>query len=349
MMSTHFAQGAVKLISIANAFPGDLLTSSQLISTLNTFCDIKLARKARAISRQLGIETRYFSRSLNKSFSLPQVDAPTLCQQAINTAGAANTDYLITHTTSPHTLLPSNAAWVAEKVGFEKPYMELRQACTGFTSALQIAVPMLGHDKLIKKVSVCASEIGSVYFNYEKDFVDVDQLINFMQMGDGASALVLGKDDGSQRQIISDCYVGHIGINCSPGLQIKGGGSQQAWCKKNLPYFEHHAINVRQQGPLLFAKGVEAITHRGYKLDDFRFILPHQANGHIDQLLSSFLKVDAERVVNTAKKWGNLGSTAIWASLADLINTGKLQCGDKVAVLGAEATKYMYGGFVYTH
>ena len=348
-MLAHFAQGRVKLVSIANAFPGELLPSSQLVSALDQYCGHKVARKARAISKQIGVETRYFSRSLDQSFSLPQVDAPTLCQQAIEAANAVQSDYLITHTTSPHTLLPSNAAWVAEKIGFEKPYMELRQACTGFANALQIATAMLQNDDLISRICINASEVGSVYFNYEKEFVDVDQLINFMQMGDGASAVLLAKDDGSHNQIISDSYIGHIGVNHSPGFQLKGGGSQQTWCEKALPYFEHNAIDVRQQGPQLFLKGLEAIQGRGYQLDDFRFILPHQANGYIDRLLSELLNVDPDRIVNTAKKWGNLGSVAIWASLAELINSSELKPGDKVAVLGAEATKYMYGGFVYTH
>jgi len=46
---------------------------------------------------------------------------------------------------------------------------------------------------------------------------------------------------------------------------------------------------------------------------------------------------------------GNLGSAAIWAALADVLKHGLLNRGDKVLVLGAEATKYIYGGFVYTH
>ena len=45
----------------------------------------------------------------------------------------------------------------------------------------------------------------------------------------------------------------------------------------------------------------------------------------------------------------NLGSAAIWVSLDRLRRSGRLRESDKVLVLGAEATKYLYGGFVYTH
>ncbi len=348
-MATHFAQGKIKLVSIANAFPGELLSTEQIIVPLKKFCGSRVARKAKALSRRLGIETRYFTRSLEHALSSPMVDSPMLCQLAIEGAQATNVDYLISHTTSPHTLLPSNAAWIAEKINFQKPYMELRQACTGFASALQIAVPMLNNDENINHICINASEVGSVYFEYDNDFIDLDQLINYMQMGDGASAVKLAKDDGSNNHIISDCYVGHIGVNLNPGFKLTGGGSQQPWNEKNLPYFKHGAADVKEKGPALFSKGLEALLSRGYFLDDFRYIIPHQANGHIDILLSRHLGVEQERILNTAKKWGNLGSVAIWASLSHLINNNMLKQGDRVAVLGAEATKYMYGGFVYTH
>ena len=66
-------------------------------------------------------------------------------------------------------------------------------------------------------------------------------------------------------------------------------------------------------------------------------------------MISEHLNIDKSKVVNDAKHWGNLGSTAIWASLTALIESEKLNAGDKVLVLGAEATKYMYGGFIYQH
>lgn len=348
-MTAHFSQGQIKLLSIANAFPNKPVGTEELIQKLRVFCDDRTARKANAIANRLSIESRYLSRNLNQSFSHPNPDAPDLCQKAINLAGGQTADFLICHTTTPHTLLPSNAAWVAERMGFARPFMELRQACTGFANALQIAVPMLNFDENIQRICVTAVEVGSVYFSFENNFLELDQLINFVQMGDGASAVVLAKDDGSSRQIIKDCYVGHIGLGHEPGFQLKTGGSQQTWCDKKLPYFEHNALTVRKQGPELFLKGLEALQGKGYSLNDFAYILPHQANGNIDRMLADTLNIDRQRVINNAKQWGNLGSVAIWASFADIVNSGKLKPGDQVAVLGAEATKYMYGGFVYTH
>ena len=43
--------------------------------------------------------------------------------------------FLMSHTATPHTLLPSNAAWSAYAIGYRGPHVELRQACTGFAAA----------------------------------------------------------------------------------------------------------------------------------------------------------------------------------------------------------------------
>jgi len=118
-------------------------------------------------------------------------------------------------------------------------------------------------------------------------------------------------------------------------------------CKSGLPVFRHNVSEVREQGASLFIKGLESVLTRGYSLDDFAYILPHQVNGHLGRLLSAHLHVPEERIIVDVAKLGNLGSAAIWVSLDRLRQSGRLKKGDKVLVLGAEATKYLYGGFVF--
>jgi 3-oxoacyl-[acyl-carrier-protein] synthase-3 len=65
--------------------------------------------------------------------------------------------------------------------------------------------------------------------------------------------------------------------------------------------------------------------------------------------ISKGLGLPKEKVVVDADKVGNMGSAAIWYSFDQLLKSKRLQRGDKVLVLGAEATKYLYGGFVYQH
>ena len=76
-------------------------------------------------------------------------------------------------------------------------------------------------------------------------------------------------------------------------------------------------------------------------------VIPHQANGRMADLLGPLLGIEPRRVFVNAERLGNTGSAAIWLALAELRSS--LGPGASVLALGAEATKYMFGGFHYVH
>ena len=65
------------------------------------------------------------------------------------------------------------------------------------------------------------------------------------------------------------------------------------------------------------------------------------------ELLAPFLGIEQSHVFVNADSLGNTGSAAIWLALAEL--RSHLDSGRRVLALGAEATKYMFGGFLYVH
>lgn len=350
-MNTRFSKTQLKLVESGHALPGMPVGNDELLAALTTHCGDKPATLARKIVERLGIKSRHVSRDLGKALSGTRdgCDAPTLCCTAMSQAlDVGQISYLIGHTTTPHTLLPPNIAWVAEKLHFDGPYMELRQACTGFSNALSIAAAMIAEDNS-HRVGIVGSENGSPYFDIKKDFIDREQLINFVQMGDGAGAVVLSADDGSGESIVSDIFVGQIGNGMRPGISLSGGGSADPSCHAGLPVFSHRAQDVRRNGEKLIEAGIAAIESRDYSLDEFDWVIPHQANGFIGQLMAERYPKIADKVFVTADQLGNLGSAAIWVSFDFLRRSGMLRRGQRVLILGAEASKYLYGGFVYTH
>lgn len=76
------------------------------------------------------------------------------------------------------------------------------------------------------------------------------------------------------------------------------------------------------------------------------WIIPHQASGKVGTLLARHLGQPEERFFVNADRLGNTGSAAIWIALAELRARG-LPRGTRTLALGAEATKYMFGGFVH--
>ncbi|MFA0085574.1 3-oxoacyl-ACP synthase III family protein [Vibrio sp. 10N.261.51.F12] len=351
-MTTTFLPGQVKLLAAGHAFPDQQLDNDQLLTALEKLSGRRYAKIAARIAPFLGIKQRHFCRSIHDHVSNPNPSNSDLVVEVMHRlmiqsqTSLSDLDYLIGHTTTPDTQLPPSIAWVTEKLKFHGPFMELRQACTGFASALQIAIPRI--TLLGKPVALVGSETGSVYFDYREEFLDQSQLVNYMQMGDGAGGVILGADDGSQRGIISHCYMGQIGSGMEPGLSLDGG-SLSVHTQESVARFHHNATNVRQSGEALFNASIGALQAQGHHIHDFDYIIPHQASGNIDVQLSEALGIEKHKIINDAKIWGNLGSAAIWASFAKLVNSGNLQPGDRVVVLGAEATKYMYGGFIYQH
>ncbi|MCL9780735.1 hypothetical protein M9194_04695 [Vibrio sp. S4M6] len=352
-MKASFLPCKVNVLAASHQFPEQKLNNTQLIEALTTLSGTKPAKLASKIAGYLGVESRHFSRDINQVTSPPNPSNSTLCAQVIeklfkqSSVSAEQLDYLIGHTTTPDTQLPANVAWVADRLNYQGAFMELRQACTGFASALQIALPRIS--LLGKPIAIVGSETGSVYFNYQPEFIDQSQLVNYMQMGDGAGGVLLSSDiHGRGLGVISDCFTGQIGVGKKPGLELDAG-SLSLYTQNSPARFHHRATQVRQYGAALFTHSVQALAEKGHKLDDFDYILPHQATGHIDTLLSQALNTNPSKIINHARTWGNLGSAAIWCSFAELINSGQLSSGQRVAILGAEATKYMYGGFIYTH
>jgi 3-oxoacyl-[acyl-carrier-protein] synthase-3 len=264
-----------------------------------------------------------------------------LSQAKVSVTGLS---YLISDTCTPHTQAPPNAEWVADKLALTSPYLALRQACTGFANGLQIASAFSGTDP--RPLAIVGCETGSVYFDINKDFISTEQLINYMQMGDGCGALIV-RPATSSKQRISDIDIGQIGHNKQSGFYLDSGSNTLGSGK--MARFHHNTQAVKANGEQRLELGLQAILSRGYQLDYFRFIFPHQANDYIDTMMAKKLDISLGRIINDAKLLGNLGSAAIWVSLARLVNSGKLTPDDKVLVLGAEATKYFYSGFVYAH
>ncbi|MFT5085085.1 MAG: 3-oxoacyl-[acyl-carrier-protein] synthase-3 [Lentisphaeria bacterium] len=141
--------------------------------------------------------------------------------------------------------------------------MELRQACTGFANSLMIACGMLstaGEDTGINTVAIAGSETGSVYFDMQPAFLNDEQLLNFMQMGDGAGAVILRSATANDsREIISDSYMEHCGLDKPPGFYMQGGGSAEPVCEHGIPLFKHDGHAVRAHGTELFLKALKRL------------------------------------------------------------------------------------------
>lgn len=336
--------------------PGRAIDTSELIASVANFISRADARLGMRLGRKLGVRSRHLSRTFSQAACgpTPLHDAPHLAAAALRTAiGASGLEwsairFLIGHTATPHTPLPSNIAWCADLVGFNGPHLELRQACTGFAAATVIAASM--HNTGIAPVAIAGSELGSTLFDPRAIATDRSQLVNLLQMGDAAGAIVLGNAGATSGSRIEFVYYGCDGLQREPGISVPQGGSGAPVITRfNIPHFEHRIDSVRRYGLNLLREALTVCEQSGFNRNNVDWWIPHQANGRMVELCAKELQLPAERIVCDADLIGNTGSAAIWVSLDRLRRTGQLRLGDRVAILGAEATKYMFGGFIYVH
>jgi 3-oxoacyl-[acyl-carrier-protein] synthase-3 len=339
------------VLGTGSVLPGARVSNAELLAAIERHCGRRTRRRADVALARLGVNGRHLVRGLQKprESARPGDTNSELAARAVEAALAqsgldvAALGYLIGHTTSPQTQLPPSVSWAADELQYAGPYMELRQACTGFANALQVAGGLL-REEAAPPVAIVGSETGSLYFELSSGFVDREQVVNCVQMCDGAGAVLLGPGRPSARSLIEAMWFGTRGLSRSPGFWMEAaqGGEGPA-------IFRHDYRGVREHGPELFEAGVETAAELGYALQDFDHVLPHQANGRMAEMLAHGLGLPASRVISDGADIGNLGSASIWVSFDRLRRSGRLQAGETVLVLGAEATKYMFGGFVYRH
>ena len=325
------------------AVPGEAVSSDDLIDRIERRFGFARAATARLLAAQMGIKSRHISRTFAEraecplpAASNPQVTAEAV-RRALDDAGVALADvsYLIAHTSTPETQLPPNVAYVADLLGYDGPYVELRQACTGFANGLMIASGLLAAG-VCGPVVIAGSETGSLFVDPGTLDDHPDQIVNLIQMGDGAGAIVLGPGPSPASGLITSAWFGTIGRDISPGILL-GNGDR---------HFSHAFARIAQTGPTLFRACLTGLEALGLHPAELDVLVPHQVSGRIGEQLAEHLQISPERLFVNADRLGNTGSAAMWIALAQLRETG-LKPGTRVAALGAEASKYMYGGFVY--
>jgi 3-oxoacyl-[acyl-carrier-protein] synthase-3 len=348
-------RGVLQVLGTGTALPGPPLTTEALLTGFAAHLSPRVAALARRLARRLAIDTRHLSRALQAPIEAvrPADSAPRLAARALIDAlavakvGIDELGFLIGHTATPHTPLPSNTAWAADELAYSGPHVELRQACTGFAASLLLADGLLSAQS--RTLAIVGSETGSVFFDPRRIAEDSSQLVNLVQMGDGAGAIVLSRPQHARASRIELVYYGSDGRGRLPGLAVVEGGSGAPRVTTGVPHFSHRYGDIRTLGVELLRTSLSAAQSAGVDLATVRWIVPHQANGRMAAICAEHLGVAEERVVCEASATGNVGSAAMWIALDRLRRSGRVSEGDRVLLVGAEATKYLYGGLLYVH
>ncbi len=343
--------GGLAVLGTGTALPGPPVGTGALLTSLAPWLGARESERAEAVAAKLGVTTRHVARAWHSRIEAPVPDCsnPELAARAVRSAlddagiGVDDIGYLISHTATPVQLLPGNVAFVADQLGYAGPHIELRQACTGFANALMVAFGLLSQPDA-RPVVIVGSETGSAFLDPEALTSDPGQIVNLVQMGDGAGAIVLGRaQNGGDR--LHSAWFGSCGLGRTPGIELRGDSARHSASGIGPLQFAHDFRAILATGRVLFDAGIAAAAAHGVMVHAADVLIPHQVSGRIGDQLAEHLAMPPERVFVNADRVGNTGSAAIWIAI-DELRRSRRRAGHNALVLGAEATKFLHGGFV---
>jgi len=270
-------------------------------------------------------------------------------------------DLLLLATGTPDYYLPPVVNLVQDKLGIRKvATMEVRSGGAGTVQLLDTA-RMWIEQGIYKTAVVIGSEsispvLAPVYLKGGPDKVRMRERMPLYMFGDGAAAMVVqaSEDDGG---LLGGC-MSCIGGGRAPGIWAVGGGLHEPimtqLTRRRLVDLRVDVVGAGDFTPVMVTEalhdtlkgagvGAESIDHClipegnvGWMLDSLR---------EAGLLTPEWIALDGKIFDNLAQT-GACGCAAVPLFLDHGWKTGLVKPGDRVMLVGVEATKWIYAGMV---
>ena len=208
-------------------------------------------------------------------------------------------DLIIVATSTPDHTFPSTATKIQGKLGIKKGFaFDIQAACSGFIYAISVADNFLSNNQA-SNVLVIGSEI----FSRILDWNDRSTCVLF---GDGAGAIVLGKNKKMNSGIIStELYSDGRFYDL---LYVNGGVASN-----------QKAGHIKMKGKEVFKHAVKKMVSsiqfnlkkNKLKKEDIDWIIPHQANKRIMDMSAVKLGISKSKIIVTVDQYANTSSASI--------------------------------------
>ncbi|HUX87295.1 MAG TPA: beta-ketoacyl-ACP synthase III [Chloroflexota bacterium] len=238
-------------------------------------------------------------------------------------------DLIIVATCTPDHPMPAVASQVQDGIGASRAgAFDLNAACSGFVYALSVASGLIAgglHERILV--------IGADTMSRIVDWSDRSTCILF---GDGAGAVILQRSETPTGLRAAVLGSDGSGIN---SLYIPAGGSRLPLTPE-LVQSRKNCITMK--GSEVYRFAVQTVTHAtkqalsaaGLDVDDIDLFIPHQANIRIIQSAAKSLKIPAEKVYSNVERYGNTSSASIPIALCEAIESGRVEAGANLVIVG---------------
>jgi 3-oxoacyl-[acyl-carrier-protein] synthase III len=258
-------------------------------------------------------------------------------------------DAVVFATMTPNYFFPGNGPVLQARMGFgEIPTFDIRQQCSGFLYALDLADSLIRSGKY-NRVLVIGADVHTPFMPWENGWDATigrdaapptpeqydantrtrDRTVLF---GDGAGAVIMeGAPDSSHGFIATKLFSDGSNIEA---LYMPGAGF------RNRPFVTHEEIESGRRLPVMEGKTVfkEAVTRMpdavrqvcaaaGVSVSDIDLLLVHQANLRIIEAVAKNLELPLSRVPHNIERYGNTTAGTLPILYHECVTIGEIRPG----------------------
>ncbi len=243
--------------------------------------------------------------------------------------GAGELDCIIVSTSTPDMILPPTACMVQKNIGAANAFaFDMNAVCSGFVYAVDTADNMIKSGKYGKILVIGADTYSKIL-----DFQDKTTSPLF---GDGAGAIIL--DATPVRTGILETLIRSDG-NGWELIQVPSSGSRKPVTAETIASrentFKMDGRNVYVFATEISPKVIEELTAKaGLLPDDLDYIIPHQANVRIIDIISKKTGIAKEKFLLNLDRFGNTASASVGLVLDENLRNGTIKAGNLVLMMG---------------
>ena len=305
-----------KIVSFAKYTPDTIVSNEDISKIVDTSDEW--------INSRTGISRRCILKEGNTSLLATNV-AKKLIEKA--NIKPEEIDIIIVATITPDYLTPSTACIVQGEIDAVNAFsFDINAACSGFVYALATA------EKFLKTgVYKNALVIGAETISKITDWTDRGTCVLF---GDGAGGVLLQATQEEKSFLAED-----LKADGSNWQAITGG---KISLKSPFAKEEEESFYLKMNGRDVFnfatktvPKSIEEVIKKSnISLDEIKYIVPHQANSRIVEVVAKRLGVSLDKFYLNLKDFGNTSSASIPIALAEMEERELLKKGDKIIITG---------------
>lgn len=315
---------ACMISAIAGYAPARVVGNSEIEKRVNEQMELLTPG---CIERLFGIKERRLAAQDEQVSDL----AVAAAHKILRNIDPSSVDCLIFAAASSDLIEPATANIIQHKLNLSCPAFDVKNACNSFVTALHVANAFIVSGQYQKILIVTGEKLSDSIKYTLSGKEELGRRLAAFSLGDASAAAVVEPAQNGSRMFSQKflTFGEHWNLCTIPG----GGSMHPHNAEKN--YFEGKTTEMRNvflQNKGLIAE--ECLKETGWHIQDIKYFFMHHVSKNTFDVVAASLQISSERFYNVMETHGNIAAASIPYAISDASQSGKLERGDKIMIIG---------------